>query len=293
MCRGFALGLLAFGCMIVGGDFLTAKALAMRMPSLPEKVAASDTIVTGKVVAFEEKLVEVEIAPGQKASYKVASIKIDDAITGAKGLTHVRVGFIPAPPINPNEPVRPIRPGLRGGFNASVEVGQEGCFFLAKFAPGDFLIVPQFCQFIDKKADGFEKQVTLVRKTIAVLNDPLKALKAKDQSGRFEAAAMLLQKYNAYPAKRGGKVSRQPVGAEESKLILTALMEADWSKNDDAVLSPLATFQRLGLQPKDGFQYPRVQPGQDFNAVMAETAKKWLKESAGTYRIQHWAEEKK
>lgn len=293
MRRWFALSLLTVGGMIAAGQFLSAKALVARMLSTPEKVVASDCIVVGKVVAIEEKPVEVEVAAGApKVSYKVASIKIDDSITGAKGLTHVRVGFVPPPeqPGNPGggPPIRIRRPGMI----LKLEVGQEGCFFLSKFAQSDFMVIPPLCQYIDKKAGDYDKQVALVRKAVKVLGDPMKALKAEKQDDRLQAAAIMLQKYNAYPANRTGKVLRQPIGAEESKLILGALRDADWSKTDDAAMNPLVLFQRLGLQPKDGFQYPRVQPGQDFNKVMQDAAKKWLKENADTYRVQHWVEQK-
>ena len=293
MRRWFALCSLAVCGLISVGQFLSAKALVVRMMSTPEKVVAADCIVIGKIVAMEDKAVEVELTPGApKVSYKVASIKIDDSIAGAKGLTHVRVGFVPPPPAPPTGPGGPPIRIRRPGLNLNLEVGQEGVFFLSKFAQSDFMVIPPRCQFIDKKSADYDKQVALVRKAVKVIGEPVKALKAEKQGDRFEAAAIMLQKYNSYPANRTGKVVREPINAEESKLILTALRDADWSKTDDAMMNPLALFQRLGLQPKDGFQYPRVQPGQDFNKVMQEAAKKWLKENADKYRIQQWVEVK-
>jgi hypothetical protein len=287
--------MLAVSGLIGAGQFLSAKALVARMLSTPEKVVAADTIVVGKVVAIEDKAVEVEVTPGApKVSYKVASIKIDDSIKGAKGLTHVRVGFIPtpaAPRVNPGTGGPPIRI-RRPGMNLTLEVGQEGCFFLSKFGQSDFMQMPPLCQYIDKRAGDFDKQVALARKTVGVISDPIKALKAKEESDRFQAAAIMLQKYNAIPAGATGQMVRKPIGAEESKLILAAIRDADWSKTDDAMMNPLAVFQRLGLQPKDGFTYPRVQPGQDFNQVMQDAAKKWLKENADKYRVQRWVEQK-
>ena len=295
MRRWFALYLLAVGGLIGAGQFLSAKALVARMLSIPEKAIAADTIIIGKVVAIEEKPVEVEVAPGApKVSYRVASIKIEDSVAGAKGLTHMRVGFIPTPPAPPASP-GPGRPPIRirrPGMNLTLEVGQEGCFFLSKFGKNEFMQIPPLCQFIDKKGGDFDKQVALVRKAVKVLGDPIKALKAKDENDRFQAAAIMLQKYNTVSGGSGGQMVRKPIGDEESKLILAALRDADWSKTDDALMNPLAVFQRLGLQPRDGFAYPRVQPGQDFNQVMQEAAKKWLKENADKYRVQHWVEQK-
>ena len=292
MRRWFALCCVSIGALAAVGNVVPAKAIAIRLPSTAERAAMADVIVVGKVTAFEDKLVEVEIAPGQKASYKIASIKVSATIGGANGLTHVRVGFIPAPAAAPVAPGGPIRPIRRGGYNPTLEVGQEGCFFLAKFAQGDFFVIPSLCQFVDKRIDGFDQQVALVRKAVTVIADPLKALKAKDPADRFEAAAILLQKHGVYPTGRAGKMVRKPIAADESKLILTAVLEADWSKTDDAAMSPLAVFQRLGLQPADGFKYPQVKPGQDFNEVLQESAKKWLKGHVNTYRVLHWVEDK-
>jgi hypothetical protein len=292
MCRWFTLCCLAVGGLAVLGNFAPAKAVAIRLASVPERAAIADVIVVGKVTAIEDKLVETEIAPGQKVSYKVASIKVSDGITGAKGVTHVRVGFIPAPAVQPPAPGGGIRPIRRGGFNPTLEIGQEGCFFLAKFAQGEFFVIPPMSLYLDKKAEGFDKQLALVRKTVAVVAEPMTALKAKEAADRFDAAAILVQKHGVYPTGRAGKVVRKPIDAVESKLILVAILEADWSKNDDAAMSPLAVFQRLGLQPADGFQYPQVQPVQDFTAVMQEAAKKWLKTHVNKYRVLHWVEEK-
>ena len=46
-------------------------------------------------------------------------------------------------------------------------------------------------------------------------------------------------------------------------------------------------FQQLSLTEKDGWTAPK-----DFNAF-PDAAKKWLKENAGTYRIQKFFVEKK
>jgi hypothetical protein len=296
MRHWFSIFALAFAGLATSGQFLPAKALVARRLSIPERVVASDCIVIGKVIAIEDKPIEVEPSPGApKVSYKIASIKIAESIHGAKGLTNVRVGFIAPMPVQPIAPGVPNRGGriARPMMNVTLAVGQQGCFFLSKFGNNDFLLISPLCPVVDKKAADFDKQVRLVKKTVTVIANPVNALKAKEQSDRFAAAAILLEKYSFCPPNRSGKMVRRPIGAEESRLILSELEHADWSKSDDAVVNPLTLFQRLGLQPKDGFHYPRVQPGQDFNQVMRDAAKKWLSEHAGKYRIQQWVEEKK
>src|SRR6516162_5949559 len=68
-------------------------------PAPAARVAQASMIVVGKVDSFEEKTVfaKAYAAAQNKAEYKVAVIKISDPIQGAKGLTTVRVGFVPPP----------------------------------------------------------------------------------------------------------------------------------------------------------------------------------------------------
>src|SRR5260370_4270676 len=65
---------------------------------IPLRVAQADVVVVGKVTAIEDKTIKAERFPGDKqmADYKVAVVKVEEALLGAKGLTHVRVGFVPS-----------------------------------------------------------------------------------------------------------------------------------------------------------------------------------------------------
>src|ERR1043166_1668706 len=68
-----------------------------------------------------------------KVSYQIVSLKIDDAILGGKGLTHLRVGFA----VRSGAAGAAAGPELRVGVGGVIadprlEVGQEGCFFLAR-----------------------------------------------------------------------------------------------------------------------------------------------------------------
>lgn len=289
MSQWFARPALALAVFACAGNGLTARALMVRQAAVPERVVAADTIVVGKVVSIEDKEVEASAFPGspEKATYRVASIKVDEILSGAKGVTHVRVGFIPAPPVDPGRPVRPIRPAM----NAQFTIGDEGVFFLARHHEADFQVVPPTVVHIDKKADGFAKQVAFVRKAVQLMADPQKGLKADDAGDRFLTAAMLLQKYGTPRSRTGKPVQRELIPAEESKLILKALYDVDWTKQDsDYSLMPLSVFLRLGVQPKDGFKHPQPKPGQDYNKLIQDAAKAWLKDNLATYRVQRFVE---
>jgi len=61
-----------------------------------DQTLRADIIVVGKVTAIEPNAVLVERRPGaDKVAHMVATIRIDESLLGAKGLTHVRVGFVP------------------------------------------------------------------------------------------------------------------------------------------------------------------------------------------------------
>src|SRR5262245_13942526 len=110
---------------------LSARALVARPMTTPEKAVAADVVVTGKVLNLEEKPVEALPFPGaaDKVAYTVATLKIDDALAGAKGVTHLRVGFVLAAPGGTGGVPRPA--GARP-FNPNLVAGQEGCFFLVR-----------------------------------------------------------------------------------------------------------------------------------------------------------------
>src|SRR6516165_2740847 len=74
-----------------------SKALMVATPRPGQLALQADVIVIGKVAEIEKDTVEVSAFPGapkdQKQNYKIAVVKIDEAITGGKGLTQFRVGF--------------------------------------------------------------------------------------------------------------------------------------------------------------------------------------------------------
>lgn len=276
----FAVAAVAVGCL---GLIPTVQALVARPFPLPQKVAVSDAVVVGRVVALEERAVEVPQAPNAaKAAYTIANIKIDDGLGGTKGLTNIRVGFIPTTAGDPagGRPIR--RPGV---VIPNLAAGQEGCFFLTRHPVGDFYVITPGAAPLDKKAENYAKELAAVRKFAKIMADAPAALSAADAKERLTAAGMLVQKYRAWR----GSDKQEPIPAEESKKILTVLLESDWAVNDpDPVQSPLVLFNSLGLQLKDGFRPPVVQAGQDYTQVMQKAAKNWIKANLDTYRIQKY-----
>jgi hypothetical protein len=235
---------LAVGVTFALAATAQSKAL-MVVPARPGQTALlADVIVIGKVAEIEKETVEASAYPGapkdQKQTYKIAVVKIDEAITGGKGLTQFRVGFpegagvtTPAPATRAGGAGVAIRPALRPGrAPVTLAAGQEGCFFLVRHHDGDFYILAGNAAPLEKKDENYEKLLAEVKKTAKILDDPVAALKAKELNDRFQAAHTLLQHYQI---NRSGKpVERQAIPAEENKLILAIMLELPWQASNAA-----------------------------------------------------------
>jgi hypothetical protein len=267
-------GLLALSAAAVAPAFV-----AIRVPvNLPvaRRASMADMIVLGKVTAIEENTVKTT-----RSEMHVAVVKVKETFLGAKGLTHVKVAFrtaaVPQPP-RPGEP----RPHIRRpvGFGPpTLTVGQEAIFFLKPEAKQVYFVVDNVQQIIDAKAADFKKAVDDLKGYTKTLADPMTALKAKDAKARFEAASALL---NRYRTARAPVTQQEAVPAAESKLILEALADADWSvkQTQPGQQTPLNLFYMLQLTPADGWTQPR-----NFQELPA-AARKWLKDNAGKYTLK-------
>jgi hypothetical protein len=245
---------------------------------LPNRVAAADCIIVGKVTAFEDKTVMAASYPGAKkqSEFKIAVLTISDALLTPKGVMKIRLGFVPLPPGVAASPP-PLQP----------TVGQEGCFFLKKHDEADFYVAPGQLNFIDKKNAKFDKDIALIKRCVKLLEAPNAALKGKNAEDRFLAAAMLVARYRtrSTPAAK-----QEPIDTEESKLILQALAAADWTPTTDFTqLSPLMVLHRLPLTAKDGWMPPAAKDAKAYAAY----AQQWLRDHAGSYRIERFVEAKK
>jgi hypothetical protein len=292
--RRLSYGLAGLALLLV---VLPAAAMMIAPSPIPQRVAQADVVVVGKVTAIEDKTVSASSFPGvkDKVEYTIAVIKIKDAFLGAKGLTHIKVGYV-VPKELPAQPGGgPIRLPIRRGPQIKFEVDQEACVFLKKHHEGDFYVAQAYFDVIDKKQAGenFDKQVEEAKKAAKLLADPKASLKSKDADERTTTAVMLVSRYRAW---RGPNAKQEEISADESKLILTALAEGDWNpKRGPGVvfnpMTPQTAFAQLGLTEKDGFVFKPV-PNAPPTAYQ-DAAKAWLKENAGTYRIKQFVTEKK
>ncbi len=266
---------IAGACLIALTCTTAAYAVRIRPPSMLETVASADAIVIGKVESIEDKLVKAKPIFGgdEDVEYHIAVVKIADGLSGVKGLTHVKVAF----QAGSNQPGGPIRPG-RFVF-PKLEKDQEACLLLTKHPTEAFYVVSRPEQIIDKKND---KDVDQVKKLAKMFADADKNLKSKDNDERFLAAALLIMKYRPMFVPLDGKT--ESIDAAQSKAILEALADADLNKQYPEMQgwTAMTVFYRLGVNEKDGWKLPQ-------NATpdkVAEVTKKWLKDNAGTYRIQ-------
>jgi hypothetical protein len=261
----------------------------------------ADVVVVGKVTAIEKDTVDAPQFPGakEKIAHKVAVVKINTNLAGANNLTHIKIGFVPPPKVQPGGPVpvdqpaiQPIRP--RPGLQMpEIKEGAEMMFFLVKHPNADFYIIPNMSPPVDVKEEAGKKEVEAVKKVTELLADPMKGLKSDKADVRAETAATLVMKYRSYP-DFGGEVDQVAINADESKLIMKAIAEADWKQVRPAPggMNAMNAFYMLGLTEKDGWVPPkfvRPQPGQppvDFAAVQKDAFTKWLAGAGKDYVIK-------
>jgi hypothetical protein len=275
-------------CLLIAGTAVPARALVIAPPPPgPQKMGQADTVVVGRVMAILDKDVQAAPAPGaaQTIAYRIAIVRVTDALKGAQGKETIRVGW-PAPPQgaqpNPGGPVRP--PIGRPRFGVNLEVGADGLFYLTKHHKEDFYTLPMYYSFSSSQNPKFKEEVETARKTIKLLADPIKALKSTDAQERLLAASAMITKYRT---PRPGAARTQPIPAEESKLILAALQQADWKQpNRFGETNAMQLFNQLGITQADGWTPPRPQPGRNYQEDFANAAQEWLRRNRDTYRIQ-------
>jgi hypothetical protein len=259
-----------------------ARADGLAPPPPAQRAATATMVVIGKVVSLEDKSITAKRYPEdpEKGEYTIAIVKIDSAVVGAKGLTHIRVGFIP----------RLSDPNIKYRRPAPVQLKKddEVILFLDPHFEANFHVAPNFYDGIfNTKGSDFEKMTAEIKQVGKLLNDPIASLTSKEVKDREMTAMLLIARYRsrnfAMPNQK-----QEPVDAKESKLILEALAGADWGNVQQRVdrLSPVAAFGMLGLTDKDGWYVPA-----DLEKFPA-AAKLWLTNNAEKYRIQRFVNDK-
>lgn len=271
---------LAVAGLVLFSGALPARALLVAPPPLgPQRIANVDAIVVGRVIAIEGKDVQAPAAPkSEKIAYRVAVVSVTEPIKGAANQKMIRLAF-PAPPTD--QPAGGIRRPIRR-TSPNFEVGQDGMFFLTKHFQEPFFTAPMYYDFVSGQNPGFDLEVKQVKLILKWGNNPKAGLQSKDTDERYIAAAVLLQQYRQ---PQGRVIKSEAIDAAESKLILKAILEADW-KQPQGNLHPWMIFNRLGLSNKDGWQFPQGQNLQQEDFYRA--AKTWLEKNADTYRIQRF-----
>jgi hypothetical protein len=271
-------------------------------PSMPKL----NVVIVGKVLEIEPDTVEVAPfrgAPKERmVKYKVATVKIEDAIHGAGGITRIRVGFLPDGPLTfgPTAGTRTYEGATDSGQPRGVvtlATGTECLFNLAKHPNADFYVMiggPR-----PKKDAGFAKEVDKLKKYAKTINDPVAALKAKDLDERFEAAQMILQRY-LIPQ---GSTLKEPIPEDENRALVALLTDLPWLPADgrrirpDGRLAPHRAALWYSLNPTElGFQRPAMpkrQPGDppvDSDKLMDEATTKFLKENGEKIKLKRFVQ---
>jgi hypothetical protein len=273
MCRRlFAALAVSFATFpAFGREDVTPSAPAIRAVQHP-------IVVVGKITAIEADPVSVEPFPGAKARvpFKLAVLKVETALSGAAGETHLKIGFREA----------------AGGIGYTPKVGADGVFFLTPHPSGGFVVVPPAAPPLVRNGETYNDELARVKKALAVAEKPTEALTAKDAADRYFAAAVLLSKFNT-PPPNAAKVDREPVSAGETKKLMAVLLEQDWTKPPPAGLPAPATLMwQLQLGPDDGWAPDPIQGQTDVAVYYKEQLTKWYAAHAEKFRVKKSVEKK-
>ena len=245
---------------------LPAHACGYGVRSPLERFNAAEWVVVGKVTHYEDRTVKALPYPGAKEEqeFALAELEVGTSIKGADGLTHIRIGL---------------------NLAQTLPVGKEACYFLNPHFEEAFCVMPgRFgVPILRENNPGFDKEVREFQRWGRLLKDPMTGLTSDDADERFLTAALLINQYRTFrPGFHAQSAKTEEIDAKQSKLILMALAEADWSKASfDNTVTAQGLFFQLGASEKDGWQPHRDQDAKGFEIA----AKNWLKEHAETFRV--------
>ncbi|HZZ80942.1 MAG TPA: hypothetical protein VFE62_20740 [Gemmataceae bacterium] len=277
MHKKIAVVVLAVACLAIPVGMAQALRVAV-MPG-PTRVANADAVFVGKVIEIEPIDVDAKPYAGAKETvkYRIAVVKINEAIHGLKDEKTIRVGFIPF--VQP-KPGGPIIGGIRGR-NPELQAGQEGLFMIKKHPEGKFYLAPDFGNFTSSQDKNLDKEIKSAKQVLAVMKDIKGSLQSKDADTRMMAAAIQVARYRTpkvFPNKE------EPIDAEESKLILNVIANAKWGAFKFGDPNPQQLFFQLGINANDGFKVPpKINRPEDLQKAVQD----WVK-SNENYRIKRF-----
>jgi hypothetical protein len=236
-------------------------------PPIAMSVATADAVFVGQVTGFGDKMVPGDLEKGDSRMMQLAEVTVSDDLMGKVG-KKVTVGFFPS-----------------GGRRPGVQLEpKDKALFLVRKHPtrkNTYVAEMYYSAPREKGNPQFATQVAEAKAAAKAISAPLDGLKSKDGAERYRTAALLLLRYRTPPPGEAPKTEKVP--AEESKLLLMALAEADWNpgRGDPfgGRVPPQSVFFRLGLQPADGWTPPKEL------AKVPEAARKWLTDNAGKYQV--------
>jgi hypothetical protein len=269
-------------------------------PRLVDLTAQAHTVVVGKVVDVDKDSVEATpfrgAAKDQMTTYKIATVKIEEPLIGGRGLTQFRVGF----PADGNR----FRPLPVGGPN-ELTLDLEGCYFLMPHHEGNFYILSS--AMLEKKDKDYGKKLDEVKKVAKAIDDPVTALKAKTLDERFQAAQIILQRYQMN--RSGRPAAREPIPDEENKLILALLAELPWLPKGASAKAGMVTTVGTGIvvaapsrialwhlinAHESGYKPPPYPPRKagdppiDYNKIQDEATAAFLKNNLDKIKIKRF-----
>lgn len=238
--------------------------------------AISDAVVVGTVTAVEDDPVRAKSHPdaATEDDYRVLVVKVDDAVLGVKNVTHVRVAL-------------PLAEYLQ--VSQTYQKDNKFLFYLMQHSTTELLLLSSNqkpVNLADKGADEIVRRAKLVG---AAVKDPMKALKAEKKDDRVLAAAGLVTYYRRH-AGSNHETTYRP--ADESKLILEVLAEADWTDGrglEEGGVLGLA----MGMNLEDYGWHHLSDFDRRTQAAEEQAAfKKWLADKGKDARVKHYVPKK-
>jgi hypothetical protein len=131
---------------------------------------------------------------------------------------------------------------------------------------------------------GFDASILQYERWGRLLKNPRDGLQSKDADERFLTAALLVTEHRTFrPGFHTQDQRTAAIDATQSKLILQALADADWTKVIlDNTVSVQSLFAQLAPTAQDGWNVSNGHDAKGYEIAV----KKWLKDSADTYRIK-------
>ena len=275
-------GLLALVLLLATAPVVWAKRLPAPPDGIAHQTALSEVVIVGTVTSFEKELTEVKAQQGADVAtaYTVAVVKIETAIRGLKDTTHVKVGFdLKADRARNKNDIDFEVPRL----DKLVE-NERYLLLLRKHPIGNFYVfdfsTPPLLVTVTEKQTAAIAEAKFAAGAIA---DPMKALKSEKVEDRALAAVMLLLHYRI--AADRGTVDLVPIDADENAAILKTIAECDWTVPLTGYINLKRGYAFLELSIKDGWYQPKVNPGDNSDAVYQKAFQDWLAGPGVRFRI--------